>query len=99
VLAPFLPLLVAVAVGHNAVAFALGAISGRLLGAPRDVRRALVFELGIQNSGLALVILLGQLRGLGGAAAVAALWGVWHIVAGGLIVVAMRTHDRLLAKA
>ena len=32
-------------------------------------RRALVFELGIQNAGLALVILIGQLKGLGGAAA------------------------------
>jgi BASS family bile acid:Na+ symporter len=30
----------------------------------------MTFEIGIQNSGLALVILLSQLKGLGGAAAV-----------------------------
>jgi BASS family bile acid:Na+ symporter len=98
-LLPALPLLAAVAIGHNALAFTLGALTGRLLDAPRDVRRALVFELGIQNSGLALVILLGQLQGLGGATAIAALWGVWHIVAGGFIVACMRTFDRWRARA
>ncbi|MGB5625327.1 MAG: hypothetical protein WBM61_06305, partial [Woeseiaceae bacterium] len=56
-------------------------------------RRALTFEVGIQNSGLALVILLSQLEGLGGAAAVAVLWGVWHLIAGGLIVGLFRTWD------
>jgi len=45
----------------------------------------LTFEVGIQNSGLALIILLSQLKGVGGAAAIAAVWGVWHIIAGGTL--------------
>ena len=57
-------------------------------------RRALTFELGIQNSGLALVILLSQLKGLGGAAAVAAIWGVWHLLAGGAIATMFWFVDR-----
>lgn len=89
-----LPVLGAVAVIHNAVAFGLGWLVGRALGARKTVRRALVFEAGIQNSGLALVILVGQLEGLGGAAAIAAIWGVWHLVAGGLIVTGIRFSDR-----
>jgi BASS family bile acid:Na+ symporter len=57
------------------------------------VQRALTFEIGIQNSGLALVILLAQLQGLGGAAAIAAVWGVWHLIAGGIIVQVFRMSD------
>ena len=57
-------------------------------------RRALTFEIGIQNSGLALVILLSQLKGLGGAAAVAAVWGVWHLIAGGGIALMFWMYDR-----
>ena len=89
-----LPLLVTITVLHNALAFALGAVTGAILRAPGDVRRALTFEVGIQNSGLALVILLGQLQGLGGAAAIAGVWGIWHIVAGFIIVSALRAVDR-----
>ena len=94
VLYPALPFLAAVAIGHNAVAFTLGASVALALRAERRVRRALTFEVGIQNSGLALVILVGQLQGLGGAAAIAAIWGVWHLIAGGLIVFALRRFDR-----
>ena len=97
VLLPALPLLGSVAITHNAVAFMTGIVAGLLLGAGARQRRALVFEVGIQNSGLAIVILLGQLKGLGGAAAIAAVWGVWHLVAGMLVVCAFRTADRLRA--
>jgi BASS family bile acid:Na+ symporter len=88
-----LPYLASVAVLHNAAAFSLGATAGLLLRAKTDIRRALTFEVGIQNSGLALVILVGQLQGVGGAAAIAAVWGVWHLIAGGLIVAGFRAFD------
>jgi BASS family bile acid:Na+ symporter len=94
VLFPMLPLLGAVAAGHNAAAFLLGALAAFLLRASKADGRALTFEVGIQNSGLALVILVGQLKGLGGAAAVAAVWGVWHLIAGGFIVLVLRFFDR-----
>jgi BASS family bile acid:Na+ symporter len=93
VLFPALPLLGGVVVLHNAVAFAVGALAGRVLSGAASTRRALTFEIGIQNSGLALVILLSQLRGLGGAAAVAAVWGVWHLIAGGLLAQFFRQID------
>ncbi len=80
-----LPLLGGIVVLHNAVAFMTGAVAGRVLSASTPTRRALVFELGIQNAGLALVILIAQLKGLGGAAAIAAVWGVWDLISGGAI--------------
>lgn len=96
---PALPILASVVVLHNALAFVTGAVVGRLLSAVPAARRALTFEVGIQNSGLALVILLSQLKGLGGAAAIAAVWGVWHLIAGGLLAAFFRYIDsgKLLA--
>lgn len=94
VLFPVLPLIGSVAFAHNALAFLLGASAGFLMGAERPIRRALTFEVGIQNSGLAIVILISQLEGVGGAAAIAAVWGVWHLIAGGFIVLSLRFVDR-----
>lgn len=99
VLFPALPLLGGVVVLHNAVAFSIGALAGRVLSGQRATRRALTFEIGIQNSGLALVILLSQLKGLGGAAAIAAVWGVWHLVAGGLLALFFRQFDEYFPSA
>ncbi len=93
VLYPALPLLGTVVVLHNTLAFATGAAAGLILSRKTPTRRALTFEIGIQNSGLALVILLSQLQGLGGAAAIAAVWGVWHLIAGGLIALFFRALD------
>ena len=84
---------------HNALAFAAGAAAGKLLGADPARRRALVFEVGIQNAGLAVVLLLAQMQGLGGAAAIAATWGVWHFVSGGLMIFLFRTLDKRKAAA
>ncbi|WP_425409620.1 bile acid:sodium symporter family protein [Hyphococcus sp.] len=80
-------------IAHNACAFALGAGAGRLLGANDARRRSLTFEVGIQNAGLAVVLLLAQLNGLGGAAAIAAAWGVWHFFSGGVMIALFRTLD------
>ena len=93
ILIPVLSVIGIIVLLHNAVAFATGAAAGLVLSGMTATRRALTFEIGIQNSGLALVILLSQLQGLGGAAVVAALWGVWHLIAGGLIVGLFRTWD------
>lgn len=81
-------------VAHNASAFALGAGAGRLLGANTAQRRSLTFEVGIQNAGLAVILLLAQLKGLGGAAAIAAAWGVWHFFSGGAMIFLFRTLDK-----
>lgn len=86
---------VPIAIIHNASAFGLGAIAGRLLRLDAPTRRALTFEVGIQNSGLGLLILLNQFGGLGGAAAITAVWGIWHLVSGGALVGLFRTLDRV----
>ncbi len=94
VLWPAVGLLASVTIVHNTAAFATGALVGLALTRRSAARRALTFEVGIQNSGLALIILLSQLKGVGGAAAVAAVWGVWHLIAGGLLAFSYNFIDR-----
>lgn len=84
---------VPIAVIHNASALALGAGTARLLRLDIARRRALTFEVGIQNSGLGLLILLNQFDGIGGAAVMTAFWGIWHLVSGGTLVGLFRTLD------
>lgn len=83
-----------VVVIHNAASFGLGWVAALAARADTATRRALIIEIGIQNSGLALVILLAQLEGIGGATAVAGLWGVWHILGGLGLVGVFRFSDR-----
>lgn len=66
----------------NALALGLGYTAARLAGLPDGDRRAVAIEVGIQNSGLGLVLIFTFFDGLGGMAAVAAWWGIWHILAG-----------------
>ncbi|GJL97208.1 MAG: symporter [Hyphobacterium sp.] len=87
-------IIVPVAMLHNASAFGLGAVAGRVLRVDPESRRALTFEIGIQNAGLGLIILLTQFPTLGGAAAVTALWAVWHLFAGLGLAIAFRLRDR-----
>jgi len=83
-----------VAIIHNAAAFALGALMGRILQIAAVSRRALTFEIGIQNAGLGLVILLTQFPELGGAAAVTGFWSLWHLFAGLGLAAGFRLWDR-----
>lgn len=72
----------ALVVVHNGVALLLGysvAWLGKLAVAER---RTLAIEVGIQNSGLGLVLLFQFFPTLGGATILTALWGIWHIVSG-----------------
>ncbi len=67
---------------HNAVALTTGYWTAAALGLPERDRRAVSFEVGIQNSGLGLILIFTFFSGLGGMAIVAAWWGIWHVVAG-----------------
>ncbi|PTY39020.1 bile acid:sodium symporter [Saccharospirillum sp. MSK14-1] len=67
---------------HNAVALSLGWGSARLAGLSETERRAVTLEVGIQNSGLGLIILFSFYPHLGGMMLIAAFWGVWHLVSG-----------------
>jgi bile acid:Na+ symporter, BASS family len=70
---------------QDSMSLALGYTGARLTGLSDEARRAFTFETGIRNSGLGLVILLGHFKGLGGAALIAAGWGVWHLISGGTL--------------
>jgi BASS family bile acid:Na+ symporter len=66
----------------NALALAVGYWTARFARLPEADRRAVAFEVGIQNSGFGLALVFNFFGGLGGMAVVAAWWGIWHIVAG-----------------
>lgn len=74
---------------HNGTALGMGYYGGKLAKAPVKDCRTLAIEIGIQNSGLALALLFNPAifspdvwGSNGGMVIVAALWGIWHIVAG-----------------
>jgi len=67
---------------HNALALNLGYWAGRLAGLSEADKRAVSIEVGIQNSGLGLVLVFNFFGGIGGMAIITAWWGIWHIIAG-----------------
>lgn len=69
-------------VAHNLLALGLGNGIGRVLRLSLADRRAVTLEVGIQNSGLGLVILFTFFPEFSGMILIAAFWGVWHLVSG-----------------
>lgn len=67
---------------HNGLALATGYWAARVSGLPERDRRAVSIEVGIQNSGLGLILIFNFFDGLGGMAIVTAWWGVWHLISG-----------------
>lgn len=67
---------------HNLLALSLGYAMGKLLKLPVSDRRAVTMEVGIQNSGLGLLILFTFFPEAGGMMLITAFWGVWHLVSG-----------------
>ena len=75
---------------HNACALATGYFGGRLAKLPIKDCRSMTVEIGIQNSGLGLVLLFNPVifqpevwhQHYGGMLLVTAWWGIWHIIAG-----------------
>jgi BASS family bile acid:Na+ symporter len=72
---------------HNAVALLTGFSFASLFKIKRRDRRSITIETGIQNSGLALVLLFNpsifpETLPIGGMLFIAAWWGIWHMVSG-----------------
>lgn len=67
---------------HNALAFAVGAGFGFLILKEQAKARALTIEVGIQNAGLGLIIIVSELGGYGEAAVMVGAWGIWHLIGG-----------------
>ncbi|MFT6340175.1 MAG: BASS family bile acid:Na+ symporter [Polaribacter sp.] len=80
---------------QNMLALGMGAFAGMLTGLPRQDRRAITMEVGIQNSGLGLAILFTFFPQASGMILIAAFWGVWHLISGLLLAWWWsRGHDR-----
>ncbi len=72
---------------HNALALITGFSIASSFGIKRRERRSITIETGIQNSGLALVLLFNPAifpdsLPLGGMMFIAAWWGIWHMISG-----------------
>ena len=69
---------------HNALALTTGFTFAKIFKLSQNDIRTITIETGIQNSGLALVLIFNPklFNGVGGMAFIAALWGVWHILSG-----------------
>lgn len=90
---------------HNASAFATGWLGASAMKLPVRDRRSLTIEVGIQNSGLGLALLLNPAifkpdvwnnpeTGImyGGMMFVVAWWGIWHIISGLTLSTLFRHH-------
>lgn len=72
---------------HNSLAFISGFLMGSTFKLAKPDIRSVTIETGIQNSGLALVLIFNPKifplsLETGGMAFIAAWWGIWHILAG-----------------
>jgi bile acid:Na+ symporter, BASS family len=72
---------------HNFLAFLTGFSLGSIFHVSNRDRRTITIEMGIQNSGLGLVLLFNPKifppsLAVGGMLFITAWWGIWHIIAG-----------------
>jgi len=67
---------------QNVLALGVGFGTARACRLSEAGTRAMTFELGVRNTGLAVVLALGFFGDLGGVVLVAALWGLWDVLTG-----------------
>ena len=80
----YIHLVVIIVLIHNALALLTGFLISKVFFLSKKNTRTITIETGIQNSGLALVLIFNPnlFDGSGGMAFIAAWWGIWHIVSG-----------------
>ncbi len=78
----FLHIIVLLVLLHNATALGSGYSLARLFRLSLPDQKTLTIETGIQNSGLALLLIFSFFEGLGGMAIIAGWWGIWHLISG-----------------
>jgi BASS family bile acid:Na+ symporter len=76
----------------NALGLLLGYLAAGAAGLREPDRRAVSIEVGIQNSGLGLILIFNFFGGMGGMAIAAAWWGTWHILSGLALATWWRRH-------
>lgn len=67
---------------HNGIALLIGYLGSRVSKLDYEQTKAVTLEVGIQNSGLGLIIVFNFYPELGGMMIITAFWGVWHLVSG-----------------
>jgi BASS family bile acid:Na+ symporter len=83
----YIHLIILIVFLHNALALLTGYLFARIFKLKQKDRKTISIETGIQNSGLALVLIFNpnifpaDLQ-IGGMAFIAAWWGIWHIISG-----------------
>jgi len=70
---------------HNSLALTMGYFMAKVGKLSDYDARAISIETGIQNSGLALILIFNFFDGLGGMAMIAAWWGIWHLISAFLL--------------
>lgn len=78
----FLGTILPLVVLHNAIAILIGWGAAKLWRLDDRDTRAMAIEVSMHNSGLGLALILNNFDALGGAALIAAGWGIWHVVSG-----------------
>ncbi len=84
---------------HNAIALFSGYGFALLNRLDAYDARAISLETGIQNSGLALIIIFNFYNGLGGMAMIAAWWGVWHLISAATMAFLWNQRKQAVASA
>jgi BASS family bile acid:Na+ symporter len=67
---------------QNALALSLGYWGARAAKLPLKDCKTVAIEVGIQNSGLGLILFFQYFPTLGGVGIITAWWGVWHMISG-----------------
>jgi len=78
----FIHFIILIVLLHNALAYGTGFVLGQAFNLPLADKKAIVLETGIQNAGIALVLIFNFFDGLGGMAIIAGWWGIWDILSG-----------------
>jgi BASS family bile acid:Na+ symporter len=65
---------------HNSLALLTGFYIAKSFGLSFKDKISISIETGIQNSGLALVLVFNFFEGMGGMALIAAWWSIWHLI-------------------
>jgi BASS family bile acid:Na+ symporter len=67
---------------QNSLAIFIGYFGAKAAGLPHRDRKTVALEVGIQNSGLGLILFFQYFSHLGGMGVIVAWWGMWHMISG-----------------
>ncbi len=90
----FLSQILPLVVLHNTIAVLIGWLAAKIWRLDEADTRAMTIEVSMHNSGLGLALILNHFSALGGAALIAAGWGIWHIVSGWALASFWQYRDR-----